>query len=276
MGRNWTGLVLAGAMGLGVSATGQTAAAPVAPGAVAAQPDAPAKAIEFDAVSVRQNKTDSNVSYDKTPKDGYSVEHFPLWMIISSAYGIRWDLISGGPSWTQSTFYDIVAKVAGEDVEAYRKLSKKQKEAMVQAILADRFKLKVHIETKEMPGYELVVAKDGPKLKDSTDKRESYGANYNDITTDGMKMPTLAKLLSQQLQRTVTDKTGLTGMYKFRLKWARDQATRGPAADGEPTQAIDPGPSLFTALEEFGLKLNTTKGPVDTLVIDHVEQPSEN
>jgi uncharacterized protein (TIGR03435 family) len=252
------------------------AQAGAAPSAVVADAAA-AKTIEFDAVSVRQNKTDSNISYDKTPKDGYAVEHMPLWAIISSAYGIRWDLISGGPAWMKTSYYDIQAKVAAEDVDAYRKLSKKQKQEMVQAVLADRFKLVVHIETKEMPGYELVVAKNGPKMKDSTAKRPGYGANMGDISAEGVSTATLAELLSSQIQRTVTDKTGLTGKYDFRLKWAQDQRARAPAEEGVASDPAAAGPSLFTALEEqLGLKLNTTKGPVDTLVIDRVEQPSEN
>jgi uncharacterized protein (TIGR03435 family) len=237
---------------------------------------APAKLLEFDAVSVRQNKSDSHVFYNKTPKDGYAVEHYPLKAIVGDAYGIRLDLISGGPSWIETTYYDIEAKVAGDDLTAYRKLTKEQREAMVQAVLADRFKLAAHIETKELPGYELVVGKKGPKLKDSTRARESYGANFGDIQTDAMKIPTLAKILSQQLQRTVTDKTGLTGMYDFELKWTLDQGV-APRAGSEQPEASDPGPSLFSALEEqLGLKLNATKEPVETLVIDHVEQPSAN
>jgi uncharacterized protein (TIGR03435 family) len=258
-------VLLVGALGCVVGARGQADAAA-------------GKLIAFDAVSVRQNKSDSNVYVDKTPKDGFAVEHYPLHGILSIAYGARWDLISGGPKWIDTNYYDITAKVAGEDLAAYRALSKAQQQAMVQAMLVERFKLATHIETKEMPGYEMVVAKNGPKLKDATEKHEGYGANRGDIFTDAIRMPTLAKLLSQQLQKVVTDKTGLTGMYAFELKWAQDMARARPeAGEGESAQAADPGPSLFTALEEqLGLKLNSTKGPVDTVVIDHVELPSEN
>ena len=235
--------------------------------------------MEFEVVSIRQNKTDSYVSFDHTPRDGYGVEHFSLKAVISSAYGIRWDLISGGPAWITTDFYDIQAKVAGEDVAEYRKLPKARRNAMLQAMLADRFKLSAHIVTKELPGYELLVAKNGPKMKESKLNHETYWANMGDIFTQAMKMPTLAKLLSQQLQQTVADKTGLAGMYEFKLDWASDRSLRANStAAGEVTQASEPsGPSLFTALEEqLGLKLNLTKGPVDTLVIDHVERPTEN
>lgn len=264
-------LLWAGAIGFALSGFAQTNTTP------AAQPNAPnAKPLEFDAVSIRPNKTDSNVMLDKTPPDGYAVEHMPLRMVIGAAYGIRWDLISGGPGWIDTNYYDIQAKVAGEDIEAYRKLSKRQRNQMLQAVLADRFKLAARIETKEMNGYELVVAKGGPKLQDSTHKQQSYGANLGDYHAEAVTMPTLAKLLSQHLQQTVTDKTGLTGKYDFELKWAADRGARAPAADD--AIASDPsGPSLFTALEEeLGLKLNSVKAPVDTLVIDHVELPSAN
>jgi uncharacterized protein (TIGR03435 family) len=268
--------MLAGWIGLcGAGCFAQTNNAAAASAAAADTPSM--KAMEFDAVSVRQNKANINISYDKTPQDGYAVEHMALRAVISSAYGIRWDLISGGPPWMDSSFYDIQAKVAGEDVAAYRKLTKQQRQSMMQAVLIDRFKLAAHVEVKELPGYELVVAKNGPKLKDSTEKRESYGANMGDIFTDGMRISTLAKLLSQQLQRTVTDKTGLTGLYDFKLAWDQGQKTHVSPAAGDSTEASEPSPSLFTAVEEeLGLKLNATKGPVDTLVIDHVEQPSEN
>jgi uncharacterized protein (TIGR03435 family) len=266
-------LLLAGVLGFALSGLAQTSATPAATGT---QPSvANVKPLEFDAVSIKPNKTDSNVMLDKTPKDGYAVEHYTVRLVIGAAYGIRWDLISGGPGWIDTSYFDIVAKVAGEDVEAYRKLSKRERNAMVQAVLADRFKLVAHVETKEMPGYELGVAKNGPKLQETKFKRQGFGANPGDYHVEAITMQTLAELLSQTMQRTVMDKTGLTGKYDFELKWAVDRA-RAPAADD--IAASEPsGPTLFTALEEqLGLKLNAVKAPVDTLVIDHVELPTGN
>ena len=247
---------------------GQTATPP-------AQPES--KPLQFEVVSIRQNKTGSYISLNKTPRDGYEVENMLLKILISGAYGIRPDLTSGGPDWIHTAHYDIRAKVAEEDLAAYRALSSKQRDAMVQAVLADRFKLSAHIETKQLPCYELVVAKSGPKLQDSTLTHETFGANMGSFFTEAIHMPRFAEVLSMYLQRTVADRTGLTGMYKFRLEWTPDRPIRSTAASDSPEASEPVGPSLFTAVEEqLGLKLNPTRGPVDTLVIDHVEPPSEN
>jgi uncharacterized protein (TIGR03435 family) len=158
-----------------------------------------------------------------------------------------------------------------ESAAAYRKLPQKQQVEqfrwMMQSLLKDRFNLQVHHATKELPIYALVIAKGGSKLKESTAK-QSRGwigpgrIDYRDEPMEGFVMS-----LSSEVGRRVVNETGLTGKYDFALKWTPDEE-RGTA---------DAGPSIFTAVQEqLGLKLKSTKGPVDTIVVDHVAKPSPN
>jgi uncharacterized protein (TIGR03435 family) len=253
----------------------------------------------FDVVSIKPNKSGSGMIRVMTKPDGYSATNISLKMLIAAAYGIKDYLISGEPSWAGSARYDIDAKVAGPDVDVLKKLSPEQRRSMLQPLLADRFKLKVHTESKELPVYELVVAKGGSKLKEAT-LGDTYAngikgldgspgragmmrVSRNQLTAQGVPIASLVNMLSQQFQRTVIDKTGLTGKYDLELNWTpEDSAIAGSpmTGGGQPGGEQPPdssGPSIFTALQEqLGLKLQTAKGPVDTLVIDHVEMPSEN
>ena len=151
---------------------------------------------------------------------------------------------------------------------------------MRQALLADRFKLSFHRETKEMPVYELVVAKNGPKLQTSTAGQAQIRMGRGTLTAQKTSLNLLANNLSQNVGRVVIDKTGLTGDFDIKLEWTPEDGERmGPPRDnGEtPPSAPAPGLSIFTALQEqLGLKLEARKGPVEILVIDRTEKPSEN
>jgi uncharacterized protein (TIGR03435 family) len=252
----------------------------------------------FDVVSVKPDKSVSGMIRVMAKPDGYSATNVSLKMLLQGAYGIREDLISGAPGWVDSARYDIDAKVAGPDVDTLKKLSPEQRRSMLQPLLAERFKLVVHTETKQLPVYELVVAKGGSKLKEAT-PGDPYANGFKgpdgagrggmirvgrgQLTAQGVPTSSLANMLSQQLHKTVIDKTGLTGKYDLELNWTPDQGAEpmfkgndGSLQRAEP--APDPsGPSIFTAIQEqLGLKLQSAKGPVETLVIDHVEMPSEN
>jgi uncharacterized protein (TIGR03435 family) len=245
------------------------------------------KPLQFDVVSIRPDNSAGGRSASHS--DGYSAT-LPLRVFVAVAYDIQGDnLVTGGPGWVDSARYSIDAKVDGSDLDAYHKLSGKQRDAMLQSILADRFKLKAHIKAKELPIYELVVAKGGPKLRetkpDDADDNDVKGpdriSQARPITIrsglfrgHAVGMSDLVDgILPRELRRIVVDKTGLTGRYDISLKWTPDQGP-APMLNGEPDTSA---PSIFTALEEqLGLKLNSTKGPVDTLVIDHIELPSEN
>ncbi len=137
---------------------------------------------------------------------------------------------------------------------------------MLQAILIDRFKLKIHHETREQPIYTLEIAKGGPKLT-PVDKPGGMGWGRGQLQMHGASTDRLAFVLSDILGRVVVDKTGLTGKYDALLTWTPD----------EMQATADAGPTLLTAIQEqLGLKLQSAKGPVDTIVADQVEKPSEN
>jgi uncharacterized protein (TIGR03435 family) len=290
-------LLVAGLMAVAASSVpGQTSA--TLGGAASPNATEDVKVPVFDVVSVKPNKSDDGMMRTMFKPDGYSGTNVPLKLLIQMAYGIRQDLISGGPGWVESTGYDFDAKVAGPDVDALKKLSPEQRRSMLQPALADRFKLKVHTETKQLPVYELVVAKGGSKLKeaspgdtyangikgpDGTSRPGMMRFSPGQLTAQAVPMTSLTNLLSQQLHRTVLDKTGLTGKYDLELNWTPDQGADPmfKGADGAQPRAEpapdSSGPSIFTALQEqLGLKLQSGKGPVETLVIDHVEMPSEN
>jgi uncharacterized protein (TIGR03435 family) len=233
--------------------------------------------LAFDVVSIKPNHTGSPAMINRTPPDGYSVENMSLRIILSDAFGIRADLISGGPGWLDTDRYDLTAKVAGDDLSAYKALSNDQRNRMLQAVLADRFQLATHTIIKQLSGYTISVAKGGIKLQPGpADKRSGWGVGFGDIRANAISTSTLCNLLSQQLQQTVVDQTGLTGLYTFHLQWAQDHPRTSASPDAA---APEPSglPALPTALEEqLGLKLTPAKLPTTTLVIDHIDRPTEN
>jgi bla regulator protein blaR1 len=201
--------------------------------------------------------------------------------------------IEGGPAWIHSEFYEINAKADGNPSQEM------MEGPMLQALLEDRFKLKVHRETREVPVYLLTVVK-APKLrpfKDGTCTPNSVtflpqtlaegqrpckalvAARRGMVDVEGATILEFSKLLNLALDRPVIDKTGLTARFDFHLEFAPDQATPRLPPAGDGATAADSGgvPSIFTALQEqLGLKLQPTRGPGEFLVIDHVERPSEN
>lgn len=256
------------------------------------------KVPDFDVVSVKQDKSGTGMMRLMFKPDGYSATNVSAKLLIQVAYGIREDLISDAPEWADTARFDFEAKVSGADVDDLKKLSPEQRRSMLQPALSDRFKLKIHNETKQLPVFELVLAKGGSKLKEAT-PGDTYATGIKgadgkghggtmrmrpgEVTGQGVPIATLVNLLATQLHRTVIDKTGLKGTYDLDLTWTPDQES-GPMFKGgdgsqqKPDTAPDStGPSIFTALQEqLGLKLQSTKGPVDTLVVDHIEMPSEN
>ena len=250
--------------------------------------DASARLPVYDVASVKENKSGERMMRIMNKPDGFSCSNIPLKTLIANAYLIRQDLISGGPGWVDSTGFDVEAKVAGSDMEAFKKLSPRQRYSLLQALLEERFKLKVHRETKVLPMFDLVVAKGGSKLKAAAPvaasadqakgpdapKPHSMGMSMGPGMFKGqaLSMTAVANQLSYIVHYTVVDKTGLTGSYDLDLKWTPDDA--GPPSGDTSAES---GASIFTAVQEqLGLKLQSTKGPVETLIIDHAELPSEN
>ena len=194
--------------------------------------------------------------------DGCSATNISLDFLVSNAYGISRDLISGGPNWIVSSRYDVEAKVAGADVAEWHRLDLSQRNSMLQPLLADRFKLKVHKETKLRPIYELVIAKNGPKLKEAK-PGDTGTKGTNRVSRPGMTLiaprqgipiAMLADRLSEILHRTIVDKTGLTGKYDITLEWASEDgpAPMPPVPGEDQRRNRQRTPSRYWALDFHG------------------------
>jgi len=198
---------------------------------------ADAKPLAYDVVSVKQNKSGPGMMRIMNQPDRYSMTNVGLKQMIQNAYGLKMpDLISGLPGWADSAAFDIEAKTDAETVAALKAMPKdqagEQQRQMMQAMLADRFKLKVHRETKEVPVYSLVIAKGGFKLKDA-DPNNTYpdgikgpdgnsrpgmmSMGHGKLTAQAIGMSNLANNLTIQVHRLVVDNTGLKGKYDFTL-----------------------------------------------------------
>jgi uncharacterized protein (TIGR03435 family) len=265
---------------------------PILSGVLATVPSGAAAQIAnpptYDVASIKPSKASDETTLLFRP-GAFSAKGMTLKSLLKEAYGIQDDQISGAPKWVSSQTYDIEAKVDGVDAATLEKLSEDQFKGMFRSFLRDRFQLKVHWETKELPVLALVVAKGGPKLQQA-----KPGDTYPDgikgpdgkpaghagmlmwgrgrLTGQGIPIGNLVPPLTQELGRIVEDKTGLTGNYDIELRWTTDDA-----APDSRSASDSPGPSLFTAMQEqLGLKLESQKAPVQVLLIDHVEQPAPN
>lgn len=245
----------------------------------------------YDVVSIVPNKADSNNSSFWTHDGSFTATNVSFKSLLSGAYGIRDGLISGVPDWANAARFDINAKIVDPDVEALKKLTKEQRSAMMAQILTERFQVKVHTEVKTLAVYALVVGKNGAKVKESppaakvaaTDEakkditRGGWRSSDTELTANAVHLAALTDFLSGRLNRTVIDKTGFVGEYDLHLTWAREEAEIGGVEAGQKNTSESTAPSIFTALQEqLGLKLESTKGPVTTLVVDHAEPPSSN
>jgi uncharacterized protein (TIGR03435 family) len=286
-GRAATALSLSGLLWL--CAAGLTTVAPDRLGQANTAPqagDAARNSLAFEVAAIKPNKSGGGGSRSSFDGIRLTATNISVKSLIQyDAYGIPAPQILGGPNWLASDRFDIEAKVDDALVAEMAKLDREQRNQMerkmVQQLLADRFKLAVHHETKELPVYALVVAKGGPKLTASKDpdKGTSTSSNNGRLTTKGSTMEKLAETLTanlaRELGRVVIDKTGIEGRYDLALTWSPEN--NSAAMMNASNEASPPGPSIFTALQEqLGLKLESSKGPVQTLVIDHIEQPSEN
>jgi uncharacterized protein (TIGR03435 family) len=245
----------------------------------AAQPEvASVPAAVYEIVSIKPTSPDERGGSMYSLPDGFRWKNFTLDFLIRGAYGLIMDgQIVGMPGWVNSEPYDVEARAGANAAEAWKKLTYKERwklqEPMIQALLADRCQLKVHRETREMPVYDLVIAKGGLKMKEAAanevdaETMKSSGA----MIAQALSTDSLVNAFSGGFGRMIVDKTGLAGKkFDFELTWTPDDRR---AADS----AADAGPSFFTALEEqLGLKLVPSKGPVEVIVIDHIERPSAN
>ena len=239
-----------------------------------------APAFDVAAIHLHESQPHEHNSIWSSPSDGhFRAENISVMALIHWAWEMPETRILGAPGWTGTTHFNIDAASDPAVDQQLKGLSsgaaRKQKEEMVQALLAERFKLATHFETRELPIYELVAAKGGAKLGPAQESGTTINTSNGRIEVQGANsVAILAEELSKVAGRDVVDKTGIAGRYDLKLKWTPDNVTEPTLLNGVP---VDSGPSLFTALEEqLGLKLEPQKGPVPVLVIDHIEMPSAN
>jgi uncharacterized protein (TIGR03435 family) len=234
--------------------------------------------LAYDVVSVKVNNTGQGRWGIDVGDYSYRATNIPLKELLASAYDTKSDLISGVPGAIDGVRFDIDAKIAPNPA-APQKLTDRQRPEMLKAMLADRFGIKAHVEVKTLPVFDLVLAHSGIKIKPTppSDAAGDSGAHIHStaLLANGITIAQLAGTLTGIVHRQVIDKTGLSGNYDVDLKWTPDNVGRSPQSSTDAL--VDGAPNIFTAVEEqLGLKLESSKGPVETLVIDHVEMPSEN
>jgi uncharacterized protein (TIGR03435 family) len=219
----------------------------------------------FDVVSVRPNTTDSHSSRQRTNPGHVMAQNITASSMIQQAFGIRASQIEGAPGWIDTDKFDVQATTG-----TTKDLDDIELQPYWEALLTTRFRMKYHRASREMQVYSLSVAKSGPKLPENTSGGDtsthlSKSATHALLTSTHIAMPKFALLLGRRLDCNVIDKTGLAGIYDVKLEWSPDLSTDTGAA------------SIFTALQDqLGLKLESGKGPVDIIVIDGIEKPTEN
>jgi uncharacterized protein (TIGR03435 family) len=219
---------------------------------------------EFEVASVKPSKGGAGGMWDEGERLRMNM---PLKAMITEAYGVKDNNIFG-PAWIDAERFEIIAKIPADAAKLPGAERWKQIHAMMQALLADRFKLEVHRETREMAVYALLAAKSGVKLIRTGPPSEYWvrtAGGRGNLTAQQMPMDQLLSILGKALHREVLDESGIDGVFDIRLEWAPD----GAAASDKP--------SLFTALQEqAGLRLEARKTPRQVVVVDRAERPSEN
>jgi uncharacterized protein (TIGR03435 family) len=266
---------------------------------------------KFEVASVRPNTSgDNRMSSKPLPGGRYEAINIPLRSLIINSYSLQAQQLVGAPAWISSERFDIVAKADGELGPPVSRDAPSPLQLMIRGLLEERFKLKVHREPREVPIYTLVLARAdgrlGSGLRPSAVDCEAVGAprrsggappdvqkpserprcgarvGFGELTAGAQPLLELVSLLSGTVGRSVVDRTGLTGRYDIDLRWTPDRVLQraAGAAASEPIRVngveIDPnGPSIFTALQEqLGLKLESERGTIEALVIDHIERPT--
>jgi bla regulator protein blaR1 len=235
----------------------------------------------FDVASIKVNRSgERGFSTGGMNGGRYQARNIPAKILVAQAFGVRESQIVNAPGWMDSERYDIVAK-ANPDLSGSGELK-----ILLQSMLADRFRLSFHRETKEVPGYSLVIAKSGYKIKrnsgsDTPDLKSSSNRAGAKISATRMPISELSKQLEGELDGPVADRTGLTGTFDFQLEWTHEP-NGGDASSSLLTVVREQlglkYPSIFTAVQEqLGLKLDSTrKVPIEVVVIDKIEKASEN
>ncbi len=265
------------------------------------QPADPNATVSFEAASIKQNKSgDGNAFVRRQPGGRFDTQNVPARFLITFAYQLQPFQLVSDPDWVKNDRFDIIAKMEGDPPPVPPGAGPDTMMLAARTLLADRFKLVMHKETRDLDIYALVMArpggKPGPALKPAaadcavelkSGRRGGPPPGPNDPVTcgsrqnvghirfGGMPLSVFANGLAGQLGRMVVDRTGLTGNWDFELTFAPERPL-GALPTGVEPPAVDPNaPTIFTAVQEqLGLKLDSTKGPVDVWVIDSVEHPT--
>lgn len=240
---------------------------------------------KFSVASIKPDKNENHMITVRFSDDGVVFTGVPAEFLVQQAFAVEPDRIVGLPTWAKTDQYAIQAKVDDDDVLKWKSLNSLTRKVAFQALLVSRFNFKAHPDSREYLAYSLVIARNGPKLHTAnpTDKYSNGLKGFDGsaigagavimgpgkIAVQGASILTLVKLLSNQgLQYPISDETGLNGIYDFTLEWTPENA---------PLPSDGPAVSLFAALQEqLGLKLEVKKKPVEMIVVDHIERPSEN
>ena len=233
----------------------------------------------FDVASVKLNVSGGGGVTMRTQHGRLTIGNAPLMQIIQQAFLVKDFQVSGGPGWITTERYDIDARMEKDDI------SDRDLWLSLQPLLADRFHLKFHRETKQMPVFSLIVLKGGPRFaphKESADGKDqprvgvSIGSGKGKLTVVKTSMASFADSLGHQVDRVVVDRTGLKGEYDFTVEWSPENH-EGSMIGAIEEQVGLTGPNIFEALQDqLGLKLESVKGPVQTIVIDSAQKASEN
>ena len=243
--------------------------------AMAAEPSGP----RFEVASIRPGNNPHATMIRRQPTGGrFTTQNTTLRALLSYAYGVQGHQITGGPAWIGTDLWDITARPEGDVPEGLEGDARLRQ--MMQNLLAERFGVVIHNETKELPVYGLMVAKSGAKMKQvDAPQPAAFRMGMSQFTLVGE----VSQLISQLVRvtgRSVADETGLKGNYEMKLSWTPDPAQQAQfaAAHGTaPDFAAAEGPSLFTALQEqLGLRLDARKGPVVVYTVEKASKPSEN
>jgi uncharacterized protein (TIGR03435 family) len=214
----------------------------------------------FEVASVKLDLSGPDAPNGFSPTPGrLRVKNCTLQQLVQTAYHIKTGLLFGMTAWMKSDRFDIDAKAVGNsDFD--------QDLVMLRALLADRFQLRFHYETRQLRTYALVLGKSGPKFQASKDQDRKEAVNIKATEISGFAIPFghFVSVLGAQLGYPISNQTGLSDKYDLTVKYV-----------GDDSQGSD-GPSVFAALEELGLKLETRTGPSEVFVIDSAERPHEN
>lgn len=240
----------------------------------------PAGEPQFDAVSIKPSAPDARGGGYNLSPGRLNGKNQSLRDLVEFGWDLKDYQVSGGPSWVESEHYEVLATFPASTSHADRA-------RMMQTMLAARFGLVVHQDSKEVSGYALITTKNGPKLHAPGNEEpgmmlgRSRATGQRTLTATSQPMANLASILSDIMGRPVEDRTGIEGKFDFSMSWTPDAVDGGTGATGgkvlPPPENNEPGPTVFTALQEtLGVKLETAKVKVPVVVIEKAEKPTAN